>query len=254
MQHFSIVKMAAATLAAAIIATVAPAAALPGPNAVAAGAPCHVSIFGSVTAVNGRYFTLHALRSGIGNIHVDTKGARMNANSLTLRPGVFAGVYGCYAPGQRYFKASEVTLAANAQSYSGYQRRNITTTGTVVKVESGRLQIRSAGYGYLWIYTSQTGFTVGQRVTVTGSFNPMQSSLDATSVAAAAGSVARTVTTTGTVVKVEAGRLQIHNSEFGYLWVYTARTGFAVGQRVSVTGTLNAAQTRLDAATISTVQ
>jgi ribosomal protein S8E len=254
MQRFSIVKTAAATLAAAIIATVAPAAALPGPNAVAAGAPCHVSIFGSVTAVSGRYFTLHALRSGIGNIHVDTAGARVNTNNLSLRPGVFAGVYGCYAPQQRYFKASEVTLAANAQSYSGYQRRNVTTTGTVVKVESGRLQIRSAGYGYLWVYTSQTGFSVGQRVTVSGSFNPMQSSLDATNVAAAAGSVARTVTTTGTVVRVEAGRLQIRSERLGYLWVYTSRTGFAAGQRVSVTGTLNAAQTRLDAASISVIQ
>jgi len=254
MQRFSIVKTAAATLAAAIIATVAPAAALPGPNAVAAGAPCHVSIFGSVTAAGPRYFTLHTLRSGIGNIHVDTAGARVNLNGLSLRPGVFAGVYGCYAPQQRYFKASEVTLAANAQSYSGYQRRNITTTGTVVKVESGRLQIRSAGYGYLWIYTSQTGFMVGQRVTVSGSFNPMQSSLDATNVTAAAGSVARTVTTTGTVVRVEAGRLQIRSERLGYLWVYTSRTGFAAGQRVSVTGTLNAAQTRLDAATISVIQ
>lgn len=250
----SIIRIPAAALAAAFLSATAPASALPGPQAIAAGAPCHVSLFGNVQSVSGRYFTLRTQRSGIGYIHVDTAGARMNLNNLALRPGVYAGVYGCYAPQQRYFKASEVTLAANAQSYNGYKRRNITTTGTVVRVETGRIQIHSNGYGYLWVYTPQTGFSVGERVSVTGSFNPMQSSLDATNIAAAGGNYARTVTTTGTVVRVAAGRIQIHNREFGYLWVYTPRTGFAAGQRVSVTGTLNAAQSRLDASAISVVQ
>lgn len=255
MQLSNLIRVAAATAAMAALAPLAPAAALADDEqAVAVASPCHVSLFGTVKGVNPRFFTLDTLRSGIRNIHVETAGARMNTNGLTLRRGVFAGVYGCFAPQQRFFKASEVTLASSPESYTGYARRAVTTTGTIVKVQSGQIQIHNEDYGYLWVFTSQSGFTVGQNVTVTGSFNPVQSSLNATSITVAGGPVARTVTLTGSVVKVESGRIQILAPRYGHLWVYTSQTGFAPGQRVSVTGTLDAQQTRLNATTIAVVR
>lgn len=142
---------------------------------------CHVSLYGTITSdPGGRYFTLKTLRSDVGYIHIRRdRDTIVNTNGYALRPGTFAGVYGCFTPARRAFAAEEITLAPNAQNYDGYRGRSVTLHGVVVTREAGRVLIHTAQYGYLWVSTPQRNLTVGEHVIVRGTFDPMQSSLDA---------------------------------------------------------------------------
>jgi hypothetical protein len=147
--------------------------------------PCHVSLFGTVTETmpNGVEFGMDTLRSPIGNIHVYDKDARVNSNGLSVRPGVFAGLYGCFIQNGRAFHAEEVTLATSAQAYSAYRRPTVAVTGTIDEVRNGWIGVSTRYYGHVHVYTTQSGLRTGERVSIQGTFNPAQSSIDANSVA-----------------------------------------------------------------------
>jgi hypothetical protein len=141
------------------------------------------SVFGTVATpvVNDR-FNFATLRTDFGHIDVDTRGAVIHANGLTIRPGIFAGVFGCFAPGNRIFKAEEITLSTSPMSYNGYGRKSVTIQGTVTQIEHGRLGVEAPHYGHLYVYTSRTGYRIGERVSITGNFNPQDSSFNAATI------------------------------------------------------------------------
>lgn len=151
------------------------AAALVVPATAHASTFCPVretSIFGTIRDADPNMVTLET-NSRMGSIHVFTHGARVYANGLTIRPGVFAGIYGCLAPADRSFKASEITLATSAETYP---RMHLTTgdtwiSGRIDVVAPGRVQIDSGGgHGETWVQTSQQGLYVGQLIQAFGRF------------------------------------------------------------------------------------
>lgn len=147
--------------------------------------PCHVSLFGTVTRLfpNRVEFGFQTLRSPVGNIHVYDRFARVNANGLPLQPGVFAGLYGCFVQNGRAFHAEQITLASSAQSYAGYRRPIVSVTGTVDEVGNGWIGVATRYYGHVHVYTNQRGFRAGERISIQGAFNPVQSSINANSIA-----------------------------------------------------------------------
>lgn len=132
--------------------------------------PAQISIFGSVDDVRGDVMTVNTT-SNIGHVHVLMHRPSMDAHGLALRPGVFAGVYGCLEHGGRTFDAEAVTLARSATAYANYQRPYREYGGSVVAMNGSRIEIRTGG-GTLWVTTSQRGFSRGQRVRVRGYYDP----------------------------------------------------------------------------------
>ncbi len=148
--------------------------------------PERSSIFGTVVRVHPTELTLKTIESRMGMIHVMTQGSHVTANGLPLRPGVFAGAYGCLTVGDRQFNAEDVTLATDANAYSAYPRRTQMIQGRIDTVESGRILIDSnQGHGDVWVYTTQSGFRKGQLVNATGSFDPMDAAFKASSITVA---------------------------------------------------------------------
>ncbi len=147
--------------------------------------PVRSSIFGTVSGVRSNELTLSSVPGEFGRmgyIHVISNGARVNANGLQLRRGVFAGVYGCLTPDRRQFNAEDVTLAPNEAAYESYPRRTVSLQGRVEAVRSGRFLMDSnGGHGDLWVYTNAPVRT-GQLVGVTGSFAPRNASFEASSI------------------------------------------------------------------------
>ena len=158
------------------------------PVAASAALTCPVrsSIFGTVVAVHPTEMTLDTVPGEfgrMGHIHVMSNGAHVNANGLPLRPGVFAGVYGCLTPNRRQFNAEDVTLAQNQSAYEAYPARTATIQGRVDTVRGGRFLLDSnGGHGDVWVYTNQAGLRTGQLVNVTGSFSARNQAFAATNV------------------------------------------------------------------------
>lgn len=134
---------------------------------------CHVSLFGTITSLRGQNgFVLQPQRGSMGSVLVDYRSARINANGLTIRPGVFAGLYGCVERDGQTFKPNEVTLATSAAAY-GRANRTVTLSGTIDEVNRGWIGVRSRYTGHIHVYTAQTGFRTGERVEVRGAYDPM---------------------------------------------------------------------------------
>ncbi|MDQ6826831.1 MAG: hypothetical protein M3Z14_06495, partial [Candidatus Eremiobacteraeota bacterium] len=84
------------------------------------------SVYGTITSVEGSTFSLNAtddlngryIRTtrADGNLLVRATRARINSDGLTVHPGVFAGIFGCFS-GRNNFIASEVTLATSLRTY-----------------------------------------------------------------------------------------------------------------------------------------
>ncbi len=145
------------------------------------------SIFGTVRAVGASEFTIET-NAHMGDIRIFTQGARMNANGIALRPGVFAGVYGCLQPMDQSFRASEVTLAASPEAYQGegrfhYESGDTWIEGRVDATAPGRVLIDSGhGHGDTWVQTAIQGLRKGQLVQATGHFTPYDRTFVATHV------------------------------------------------------------------------
>jgi len=143
--------------------------------------PCHESVFGTVTTVRGpNAFTIGELHTS-RTLYVDDRSALMHSNGQSVAPGTFAGLYGCFERNETVFKAEEVTLASSPQTYAN-MRQTVTLSGVVDEVKSGMIGVRTPHVGHIHVYTSQTGFRIGENVTARGSFDPLSGSLNATSV------------------------------------------------------------------------
>jgi hypothetical protein len=140
-------------------------------------------LFGTVTQVwnNGVEFTLQTT-GRIGSVHVYDKGARMNANGLSIQNGVYTGVYGCFIKSQQAFHANEVSLAQNASAYSSLFHPAITVTGYVDEAGSGWIGVRTRYYGHVHVVTSQTNIRSGENVSIKGTYNAATRQIDANSV------------------------------------------------------------------------
>ena len=154
------------------------------PESHAVAAHCQPeSIFGTIQNVETpSRFNLTATRENYTYIHVyHYPETLFHDNGLTLRPGVYAGIYGCYSPDRRSFQAEEITLSTTPQDYSGYRRKTVTVVGTVTSIESGYFEMDSS-MGHMKVFTSNKGYHAGERLSVRGNFNPMDSSFNAASV------------------------------------------------------------------------
>lgn len=249
---------------------------------------CRVSVTGTVTAVSGsNEFSMHAVTSGVGNIHVNTSGARINTNGLALRPGVFAGVYGCYGPGRRSINASQVTLAASQSAYasmnnaSGAADRDtdrdavgsadldtchVSLFGTISQVRSSNafmLNPLRSSLGSVYVDTrsariNTNGLSVhpGVFAGLYGCveqdgrvFKPNQITL-ATSESTYA-SANHVVALTGTIDEVGRGWVGVRTRYNGHIHVYTSQTGLRSGERVSVRGPFNPLTGVVNAASVA---
>jgi hypothetical protein len=144
---------------------------------------CHVSLFGTVASLRGpNAFMLTPIRSSIGSVYVDHTSSRINANGLTIRPGVFTGLFGCVEQDGRVFKPNEVTLATSASAYSAASHE-VTMVGTIDEVHSTWIGVRTRYNGHIHVYTSENGLRTGERVRVRGPYNPMTGVVNAASVA-----------------------------------------------------------------------
>lgn len=145
---------------------------------------CHVSIFGTIASLRGSNgFMLQTQRGSLGTVFVDHRDARLNSNGLSVRPGVFAGVYGCVERDGQILKANEVTVAPSAAAYTA-SNHTVSLTGTVDEVHSGWIGVQSRYTGHIHVYTSQTGIRTGERVQVRGPYDPMTGVVRAASVTA----------------------------------------------------------------------
>jgi hypothetical protein len=144
---------------------------------------CHVSMFGTISSLRGpKAFVLTPVRSSLGSVYVDHTSARINANGLAVRPGVFAGLYGCVEQDGRVFKPDEVTLATSASAYAG-TNREATLVGTIDEVHAGWIGVRTRYNGHIHVYTSQSGLRSGERVRIRGPYNPLTGVVNTASVA-----------------------------------------------------------------------
>ncbi len=155
----------------------------------------NTSVYGTIKSVEGRAFSMNATDDLYGryirttredgSLLVRASGARINYDGLAIRPGVFAGVYGCFA-GRENFDASRITLATSLQTYPGRHGRLVrdrddqsmsrarqTITGTVVTNGPGtRVLISTADGRQIAVFTSELRRArVGDRVMATGYIN-----------------------------------------------------------------------------------
>ncbi|MGZ3497432.1 MAG: hypothetical protein ACXWNK_01630 [Vulcanimicrobiaceae bacterium] len=141
------------------------------------------SIFGSVANVeSANRFNLASTREQFTYIHVyHYRETLFHDNGLTLRPGVYAGIFGCYSPDHRSFRAEEITLSSTPANYNGYQRKTVSVVGTVTSIEPSYLEMDTS-MGHMKVYTSRKGYRVGERLSVRGNFSPMDGSFNAASI------------------------------------------------------------------------
>ncbi len=199
------------------------------------------SLFGTIESVHSGYFTLRT-NSAAGYINVNTQGAHMIYDGMSLNKGVYAGVFGCATPNDRSFIASTVTLAANAQSYPTrfrYTSSDKFVDGTVIESRPGQILIHNpTGHGDVWVMTNQTSFSPGQNIHATGYFVEGDRGFIASNVALAQNTNQNTATSVqGQVREVHPGRVLVHASTVhGYVWVLTKATGLKPGQTILATG------------------
>ena len=145
--------------------------------------PQRSSIFGTVEGnVSGNRLTLRT-ETDDGNIPVRFRGATIHANGLQLRTGVFAGVFGCLNPGDRSFRAEEITLATSETTYPYDRDQVVTLQGRIDAVRDGRVLIDSNhGHGNLWVQTNRDDLRTGQLIRVRGTFTQGNRSFNASSV------------------------------------------------------------------------
>jgi hypothetical protein len=198
------------------------------------------SYFGQIVAVRPAFFTLHTDQS-IGDVHVYTRDARVRYDNMAIRPGTYAGVYGCRSGNG--LLAENVTLSSSPQSFPGmwYGTSNDRqVTGRVDAVRPGRVLIDSNnGHGDVWVLTSQPGIEVGQLVTANGYFSSNDQAFVAQSIAQDGnGSYAGNSVVEGRIDSVRPGRVLIDSGGgHGNLWVITGRQGLRVGELIRARGT-----------------
>jgi hypothetical protein len=217
------------------------AALLAATASAAAMCPASESFFGTIERVNGSMLTLQTPAGRGADVRIENN-ARVNTNGNSMRPGTFAGVYGCVER-SGVFVASEVTLSRTQSSY------NESVSGTVQQVQSDRILVEeqmrhTSGW---WYVPNASQFTVGETVTgvgflgTNGAFYPQ--SVNSHGVAftpmAVSGSSA-TITLTGTVRSVNSSHTMIvweaANHTTG-TWVIPNAARFHTGERVSARGT-----------------
>lgn len=143
--------------------------------------PCHESVFGTITSVRGPdAFTIQELHTS-RSLYVDHRDALTHANGVSLAPGAFVGLYGCFERAETVFKAEELTLASSAQAYANIHQP-VTLSGVIDEVRNGMIGVRTPHVGHIHVLTSQTGFRAGESVTVHGTFDPVTGTLNASSV------------------------------------------------------------------------
>lgn len=145
--------------------------------------PCHESVFGTIASVRGpNAFTLQSVHAQ-STLFVDYRGAVAHTNGLAVRPGVFAGLYGCFERHETVFKTEEITLAPSAQAYAS-MHNTVTISGKIDEAGNGRLGLLTRYNGHIHVFTTQSGFRIGEMVTARGSYDPITGTLNATSVTA----------------------------------------------------------------------
>ena len=144
--------------------------------------PQRSSIFGTITGVTPTSITI-LTRSDDGHVPVRITGATIHSRGLALRPGVFAGAYGCMTSRERTFVAEEVTLAPSVSAYPFDTDRAVTIEGRIDAVRDGRVLIDSnQGHGNVWVYTNRDDLRTGELIRVRGTFTPQNREFEATSV------------------------------------------------------------------------
>lgn len=219
------------------------------PHAAQAAQSCantpRTSYFGTVTTVHPSYFTLRT-DSSIGSVHVYTHGAHINYNGQSLRPGVYAGVYGCDWESREGLIAEDITLNANRPAFTSNDR---TVQGRVDQVQTGRVLIDSgSGHGDTWIEANTSGLQNGQMIRATGYFTPGDRVFIANDVSVISGDSMRgnrywsnATAVEGRIDSVQPGRVLIDsNGGHGNVWVVTNARGLRAGELVRATGSFNA--------------
>lgn len=123
--------------------------------------PNNQSFFGTIQRVNGDLLTVRTADNRWADVRID-RNAQVNTNGQQLRPGMNVGAYGCVTP-NGVFHASEVSLSGNANG------NRETLTGTIDRVQSGRLMVHETNGEYAtWYVPDSDRFRVGQRITGVG--------------------------------------------------------------------------------------
>ncbi len=96
-----------------------------------------------------------------------------NVGGIRLRPGVYAGVWGCLPPGSRDFISEEVTISSSAATYPAQYRYAAEKIiyGRIDRVAQGRILVHATARRDTWVYTNESGFERGQTVEVAGHFD-----------------------------------------------------------------------------------
>lgn len=203
--------------------------------------PNNQSFFGTIQRVSGDTLTVRTADNRWADVRLD-RGAKVNANGMQLQQGAYVGAYGCVTP-DGVFHASQVTLANSASSYG--ER----LTGTVQRVESGRLIVRqSNGTWGTWYVPNSGQFSVGQRITgvgmvsASGVFYPQ--SINGQGMAYTPDNDRdrdhrNTITLTGVVQRITASTIVVWEPSRKTTgeWVVSHPHNYRVGQKVTARGT-----------------
>lgn len=147
------------------------------PNTADAKARCvgvsPQSIFGTVTAVRSGVFTLHT-NAPVGdvNVYMPDRDVR-TTGGVALRPGVYAGVWGCLPSGSHDFISEEVTISSSEATYPAqyrYSNDDRFIEGRVDQIGPKGILVHGTARKDTWVVTNQTGFAVGQTVRARGRF------------------------------------------------------------------------------------
>ena len=274
-----LLSCAAIALAAGIMPLAATAPASADPLLVAQAPQCGVSLTGRISQVFGpSEFAMIVDNRRVGSIHVHYQGARMNTRGLALQAGTYAGVYGCFGPGQRYFNANEVTLAASRSAYAGGTPApstagmqvgpcQVSLFGTITQVWSNGVEftLQTTGpIGSIHVYDNgalmhRDGLSIqdGTYAGVYGCFLNHEERFHANEVtlatSAATYPVQARVVATGVIDDVAAGWIGVRTRYYGHVHVITNQTGFARGQRVSIQGRYNTVTRQIDATRVTVI-
>jgi hypothetical protein len=144
----------------------------PSANAAVGLCPATTSLYGTVQSVRGNDVLVKTGQHGYE--HFLVQGADLDTNGLRLRPGIFIGAFGCSADNFRTFRAVRATLAYSAATYPSRTRHQQVLTGTVVQLQGSRLLVQTGEpYGLVHVYKLDTDdVRAGQRISLTGAFNP----------------------------------------------------------------------------------